>query len=612
MENSQKQEDLLSIAKNGIKKPFAWKWWALGVVVILIVGAGFYFKGGNSSTFTLAKVERGDLVQTVEVSGELESFLEADIAFESSGTVSRVFVQSGDEVSEGQVMAILGSTEILADLSASEQALYLAEANLNQFLAGATDQELASAQASLDSAQADLLSKQELAVLNVAVAQTALEYAQADFTHTINENQEDLDESYEDLRTILFSSLIDVRGALSSADEILGIENTLYNDSFEQYLSATDPQQLTSAKNAFKFSAEYRDSAEDLVYALSSSSSTEQINLATGAVELALSYTSSTLLYTRRVLDNTSCDTVDLSLADVSTFKASIDVERDAVQAGQAALVGQRQTIASLILSTQDAQDYAQNLVDTKQQAYDQAMSNATSSVAIAEATASMRQADFDSLTVSKRAVDTAAYYAQVGQAQAQMAAIEARLAKTEIHAPFAGIVTHMDLSMGEAVSAGVAVAGVQSSTEQYRILVDVPEADIVKIAIDDQAEVTFDAYGEGVKVPAHVGRINPGESNIEGVVYYQVEIYLDDGEALVLKSGMSADVVIQTEIKTDVLYVQQRAVYQHEDGTKYVRTPNGDLYDEQIIVTGLRADGGLVEIISGLKEGDEVITAIN
>jgi len=612
MENSQKQADSLSIVKNGVKKPFSWKWWALGVVVILIVGAGFYFKGGSGSTFTLVKVERGDLVQTVEVSGELESFQEADIAFESSGTVSRVFVQSGDEVLEGQVMAILGSTEILADLSASEQALYLAQANLNQFLAGATDQELASAQASLDSAQADLLSKQELAVLNVAIAQTALEYAQADFTHTINENQEDLEESYEDLRTILFSSMIDVRSALSAVDEILGIENTLYNDSFERYLSATDPQQLTSAENVFNYAADYRDRAEDLVYALTDLSSDDQINSAADAVELALSYTSSTLLYTRRVLDNTSCDTADLSLSDVSTLKAGIDTERDTIQVEQTALVGQRQTITSLLLSTQDAKDYAQNAVDSKQQAYDQAVSNASSSVAIAQATVSMRQADLDSLTVGKRAVDTAAYYAQVGQAQAQMDATQARLAKTEIHAPFDGVVTHMDLSTGESVSIGSAVAGVQSSTEQYRIMVDVPEADIVKIALDDQAEVTFDAYGEGVKIPAHVGRINPGESNIEGVVYYQVEIYLDDGEALVLKSGMSADVVIQTEVKIDILYVQQRAVYQHEDGTKYVRTPNGDLYDEQVIVTGLRADGGLVEIVSGLKEGDEVITAIN
>lgn len=617
MENNEKKEDLPIFSQPTSKKGFSKfldgkRWWILGVVVILIIGAGFFFSSGNASTFTLATVERGGLVQTVEVSGSLESFQEADLAFESSGSVSRVFVQAGDQVLEGQVLAILGSAEVIADLSASQQALNLAQANLNQFLAGATDQELASAQASLDSAQADLLSKQELAVLNVAVAQTALTYAQTDLEHTINENNEDLSESYEDLRTILFSSMIDVRSALSTADEILGIENTLYNDSFERYLSATDPQQLTSAENAYNFAADYRDTAEDLVYALTDLSTDDQINLAADAVELALSHTSSTLLYTRRVLDNTSCDTADLSLSDVSTLKSGIDTERDTIQVEQTAVVGQRQTIASLILSTQDAEDYAQNAVDTKQQAYDQAVSNATSSVAIAQATVDIRQADLDSLTTEKRSVDLAAYYAQVGQAQSQMDASEARLAKTEIHAPFDGIVTHIDLSAGEAVTAGVNVAGVQSSTEQYRILVDVPEADIVKIALNDSATVTFDAYGENLEVPAHVGNINPGENDIEGVVYYRVDIYLDDGEGLVLKSGMSADVMISTDKRLDVLYVQQRAVYQYEDGTKYVRVPNGDTYKEKIIFTGLRADGGLIEILSGLEEGDEVITAIN
>ncbi len=588
------------------------QWWILGILVVVILSIGFLLSGGEDSTYTLSKVERGDLVQTVEVSGELESFNEAQLAFESSGTVAQVFAQAGESVAEDQIIAVLESSEVLSDLSAYQEALYLAQANLDQFLAGATDEELKSAKASLESAQADLVSKQELAVLNVQSAETALFYAQTDFDNTTADNDEDILEAYEDLQTILFSSIIDVRSALSSADELLGIENTIYNDSFEDVLSATDPQQLTSAKYYFNHAAESRDIAEDLVYALVSDSTFEEIGLASDAVNTALSDTSITLLYIRRVLDATVSDTVDLSLADVSTFKSTIDAERDTIQVESSSLSTQVQAIYSLAISTDDAQDLAQNTLDTKQQAYDQAVSNAVSSVAIAQATVDLRQAEYDALVVGKRAVDTAPFYAQVGQAQSQLSSAEARLRKTEVRAPFDGIITNIDVSVGEAVTAGVSVAGVQSTTSNYRVLVDVPEADIVKLALDDSAIITFDAYGDDLKVLGYVGAINAGENDIESVVYYSVEVYLNGGDELVLKSGMSADVIVNTDLKQNVLFVQQRGVYEYEDGTKYVRVPNGDFYEERAITTGLRGDSGLIEVISGLSEGDEVITAVN
>jgi RND family efflux transporter MFP subunit len=588
------------------------RWLIFGCIVAIIVVIGFIISGGNEELYTLAKVEKGDIVQTVEVSGELESYEEAQLAFESSGTVSRVFVQAGDKVSEGQVLAILESSEILADLSAYQQALFLAQANLEQFTAGATEQDIVASYASLQSAQVDLVSKQELAVLNVDAAQTALEYAQDDYDNTIVGNDEDILESYEDLRTILFSCVIDIRSALSSADEILGIENTIYNDAFEDVLSATDPQALTSAVYNFEHAAEVRDLAEDLVYALSEDSSQDDIDSASDAVYDAILDTSSTLLYTRRVLDATTSDTPDLSLADVSAFKTTIDAERDTIQSELSAFIAQRQAIASLVISIDDAEEYAQNILDTKQQAYDQAISNASSSVAIAQAAVDVRQAEYDVLISDKRSVDLAPYYAQIGQAQAQMSSAEARLRKTEIRSPFDGIVTNIDISMGEPVGIGQTVVGVQSSSENYKVLVDVPESDIVKIALEDEAIITFDAYGDDVEIGGYVGRISPGEDDIEGVVYYSVEIYLSDGYDLTLKSGMSSDVIITTDTRDDVLFVQQRGVYEYDDGTKYVKVPEGDSFEERVIETGMRADGGKVEIISGLEEGDEIITAIN
>ncbi len=617
MENNENQEvSALPIEQKPKSKLMSFlgrrRWWIVGVVIVLLIAGGVLAGRGSDDIFTYAEVQKGDLIQTVEVSGELESFQEADLAFEMSGTVSYVFVEAGDEVVEGQIIAVLDSGELLADLSAAQQAAYLADANLDQFLAGATDQEIAAAQATLDSALADLESKTELASLNVAEELVDLNTSEDDLENTLADNEEDLEQVYEDLENLLFGAVIDVRSALSAADEILGVENTLHNQDFKNVLSATDPQQYTWAKNYYDYAADARDAAEDLVYALTVDSTADEIGVAADKVEEALDYTSETLLYTRRVLDATKSDSSDLSLSDISTYKSTIDTERDTIQTEETNILTQRQLVDSTVISADDAEDAAYSAVDSAEYDYSQAVSNADSSVAMAQATVDLRQAEYDALTVEKRSVDTASYYAQLGQAQAQLAAAEARFEKSEISAPFDGIVTHMDLSLGEPVTLGTTVAGVQSSIEQYRVLVDVPEADIVKLTLDDEAVVTFDAYGDDVEVPARVGKINPGESDIEGVVYYGVEVYISDEVDLTLKSGMSADVIVTTETKSDVLYIQQRAVYEYDDGTRYVRVPKGDEYEEQVIVTGLRADGGYVELISGLEEGDEVITAIN
>ena len=72
----------------------------------------------------------------------------------------------------------------------------------------------------------------------------------------------------------------------------------------------------------------------------------------------------------------------------------------------------------------------------------------------------------------------------------------------------------------------------------------------------------------------------------------------------------MTADVMFYTEEKQDVLYVPSRAVRLDDQG-KYVRVLKDDEIKNIYIEAGLRGDGGLVEIISGLEEGQEIIVNI-
>jgi hypothetical protein len=83
------------------------------------------------------------------------------------------------------------------------------------------------------------------------------------------------------------------------------------------------------------------------------------------------------------------------------------------------------------------------------------------------------------------------------------------------------------------------------------------------------------------------------------------------DSDVQRLKIGMSCDVDVLTAEKDDVLMISRRAVKQ-EDGKKYVeilKTDGKTSVTEKIYVeTGLTGDGGMIEVKSGLSEGQEII----
>jgi multidrug efflux pump subunit AcrA (membrane-fusion protein) len=142
-----------------------------------------------------------------------------------------------------------------------------------------------------------------------------------------------------------------------------------------------------------------------------------------------------------------------------------------------------------------------------------------------------------------------------------------------------------------------------------YKITANVPEVDIAKVKIADVAEVTLDAYGSDEKFVATVSSIDPAETIIEGVPTYKVTLRFNDRDTRI-KSGMTANIVMRTNEKKDVLVVPARAILLHEgDNTRYVRLLVGGVAKEIPVQIGLRGSNGMVEILSGLNQGDQVVT---
>jgi len=195
---------------------------------------------------------------------------------------------------------------------------------------------------------------------------------------------------------------------------------------------------------------------------------------------------------------------------------------------------------------------------------------------------------------------------ALVRQAEASADAIKVQISKTTLRSPINGIVTKQDASVGQIISANSAIAEVISD-KKLEVETNIPEADIAKVDVGDSVKIDLDAYGRDEIFEARVVKIDPAETIVEGVSTYKASIeFLKDDDRI--KPGMTANIDILSDSLENVIAVPQRAVIR--DGSrKFVRILQGENYSEVDVETGLIGSDGRVEIISGVQEGDRVIT---
>ncbi len=200
---------------------------------------------------------------------------------------------------------------------------------------------------------------------------------------------------------------------------------------------------------------------------------------------------------------------------------------------------------------------------------------------------------------------------ASLSSAKASMETAYKRLDEAVLRAPVYGVISKVYFEEGETVSPNEPVFELLTP-EHYEIEVYIPEADIADVKLGDSATVTFDAYGKDEMFEAEVVSIALSETVRDGVPTYKTTLQLreEKREGVTLRPGMTADVDIVTALRKEVLYVPLRSLVR-EEGKVFVRIFNGREFEDRYVTTGLRGSGGTIEILSGLKEGEEVVIYI-
>ena len=193
---------------------------------------------------------------------------------------------------------------------------------------------------------------------------------------------------------------------------------------------------------------------------------------------------------------------------------------------------------------------------------------------------------------------------AQIAQAKANVEIAQAKLADAQIIAPISGTVTQFDAKIGQAATPGAPLVSIISAAG-YEVDAGVAETDIGKIAIGNTVSMTLDAFLNET-FTGTVFYIAPAETNTGGVISYLVKIAFSKPDAR-LKSGLTANIDIQTKHKDNILILPQYAILQNDQGT-FVETLVNKKIVQNPVVLGIQDEKGNVEVVSGVTEGEQVL----
>jgi macrolide-specific efflux system membrane fusion protein len=198
---------------------------------------------------------------------------------------------------------------------------------------------------------------------------------------------------------------------------------------------------------------------------------------------------------------------------------------------------------------------------------------------------------------------------ARVMKAKADQDYAKAQLSYATITAPIGGTIASVTTQQGETVAAGLNAPTFITIIDLSKLEVNayVDETDVGKIGVGQEALFTVDTFADK-DFKGKVTAIYPRAVLQENVVNYITLISIENSEDK-LKPDMTANVTITLKKKKGVLAAPGAAVVR-EGGKKYVSLQGKDgKTTRREVKTGWK-EGSYLEITSGLKEGDVVVTS--
>jgi HlyD family secretion protein len=550
-------------------------------------------------------VQRGSVVATVSAEGRVEPPQELSLNFEGFGRVAQVFVDEGDRVRRGQVLARLHNEPERVQLGSAEANLSAARSRLEQTRTGLTPVELAlrarqadEARTAVVNAQRDLADARNNANTNVAALRRAAARAQ------VAGEQADLRAAQlrlaqEQAKADQLRQRYDRARANTEADR-----QKLY----DQLDRLRDAQNQSPPDDAQANNARFR------VDVLTAKIEAEEVDEARAKQDL------------------------DTATANMRTYVQEVDADRSTLREARRRLG--------------TASDELRTGIAAARQQVDQTRATLFSSQAQLQTTLSRNRVD-----QQVKAADVATAIANVSQAEALLADAHDAVEDTVLRAPATGVVGNVNAKVGQLAGGllrqGAGISGPQAGTAPgaagadgspgaspggqpgdagqpgagpgggsgepvitllqtggLQVEANFSETDAANLHTGDPASIIVDALPDR-RLPARVASIDPVERTENNVVTYKVTMVLDVVPSRI-RPGMSATADVTVARRDDVLTLPRTAVRspQGANPSVIVVTPDGR-QEIRMVALGLQS-AAKVQVLAGIGLGERVLQTIS
>jgi HlyD family secretion protein len=305
-----------------------------------------------------------------------------------------------------------------------------------------------------------------------------------------------------------------------------------------------------------------------------------------------------------------------LAQLDKVEIEAQVDQSRAALQGAEANLASSQA-------------DYERAKVDAEgpdvpllKRAYDRAVEMAKDGV-VSDSALDDAQKNYQ-MALNKQNVakaEVTVLKAKIAQSQAEMVRDQANLKQldeqlsyTDIVSPIDGIVLSRDVEMGDAVSS-ILVLGSSATlvmtlgdTSEVYVKGKVDESDIGKVYLGQPARIKVESFKDKT-FNGKVTKISPMGVEKDNVTTFEVRVSINNpgGE---LKAEMTANAEIILEEHKNVLQIPEGAIIYDKDKKASVEIPDPKAKDgkTKVAVNIGISNGAKTEVLSGLKEGDQVV----
>ncbi len=540
-------------------------WWGGGAVFLLGIGAFFFFSHMISpkDSVEAAQVvspEKGDLRISIESDGSIINPNIVDLSFLINGTIEKLYVEEGDRVKSGQLLAELDTRDLEFDLRSAKSALQIAYANYEAKSAMLTDTQLRDLEMSLQSQQDELDS-------------------------VTRDGDQSLRQAIDMGKVELQTTFPTLDSAFLMVDSLLLIDT--HQSDLYQILSVThDSLGEQSAKNA------YGESHREFEILLKEYNGKK--NISDSDVSVFLLRTRNTVQKTQELVDQmisvmrSAIATSSVSQSQIDSVRSNLTTTNNKLLSSVTSLTSVLQKIESAYLSQQNKITSAENSISK----IESQMETAAESVTEKE--------------VSKK-TSLNILSAQITQAKIKVEQAEYDLELAKLTAPISGEVIQVNGNEGETIK----IESTSSDTAFIKILSDsnfttevyVEEIDIAQIQKGQKVIITLDAVPD-VELEGAVTFISStATTSSSGVVTYLVRVEITDSQEAPIKEGMTTYVEFLTKESVDAVLVPTEAI-QKRGSQSVVFLEDGTPREVEIGI----ADGSKTEIVSGLSLNERIL----